>query len=111
IVFGRHQFLIETPAIAVPGLVILVLASVVGTFGNLLILFSLCTTKSLQTIEAIFIANLALSDMYVTVLADPMSIVAKLEGEEFFDMVPGLCRAIAYGCTISCVNSLVPLLV
>ena len=31
---------------------------------------------------------------------------AKIEGEEFFDRIPGLCRTIASICTISCVGSL-----
>lgn len=31
---------------------------------------------------------------------------AKLEGKEFFDRAPGLCRAIASMCTISCITSL-----
>jgi hypothetical protein len=29
---------------------------------------------------------------------------AKLEGEEFFDKIPGFCQVIASGCTISCVR-------
>ncbi|KAK3098101.1 hypothetical protein FSP39_016114 [Pinctada imbricata] len=106
LIFGRHEFLLEYPAVSIPCLVILVLAAIVGTFGNILILLAIGTTKNLRTLEGIFIANLAISDLYVTLFADPMSIVAKLEGEHFFTMMPRLCKAIAYGCTISCVNSL-----
>lgn len=34
------------------------------------------------------------------------TISAKIEGEEFFDRLPGLCKVIAFGCTIACINSL-----
>lgn len=104
--FGRFQFVDETPGVAIPILIILVIASVLGTFGNILILITIYTTKNLHRLECIFIANLAISDMYVTVFADPLSIVGKLEGEEFFSKIPGFCQMIAFGCTISCVNSL-----
>ncbi|XP_063428055.1 melatonin receptor type 1B-A-like [Mytilus trossulus] len=106
LIFGRYGFVDESPAVAIPILMILVFASLIGTFGNILILITIITTKNLQRLECIFMANLAFSDMYVTLLADPLSIVAKLEGEEFFDKLPGFCRTVASGCTIACINSL-----
>lgn len=39
------------------------------------------------------------------------SVSAKIEGEEFFLKVPGLCKAIACMCTISCVTSLMTIAV
>ncbi|XP_046363509.2 melatonin receptor type 1B-B-like [Haliotis rufescens] len=104
--FGRHEFLNEETEMAIPILIILGLATLMGTFGNVLILVAVATRKSLHNVESIFIVNLACSDMYVTTLADPMSIVAKLEGSDFFDRIPGLCRAIGSLCTMSCVASL-----
>ncbi|CAC5384942.1 ADRA2A [Mytilus coruscus] len=104
--FGRYQFLNETPGVAIPVLITLILAALFGTFGNVLILITIFTTEKLHRLECIFMANLAISDMYVTTLADPLSIVAKLEGEEFFDKLSGFCQIIAFGCTISCINSL-----
>lgn len=104
--FDRYQFLTESPGVAISVIVILLLAGLVGTCGNILILLALCVMKNMKSLESIFIANLAISDMYVTLVADGMSIVAKLEGENFFSLYPGLCQFIAYGCTMSCVNSL-----
>ncbi|XP_046363508.2 melatonin receptor type 1B-B-like [Haliotis rufescens] len=104
--FGRHEFLTIQPEIAIPILFILGLATLAGTLGNGLILVSVATRKSLHNVESIFIVNLACSDLYVTALADPMSIIAKLEGSDFFDRIPGLCRVIGSLCTMSCVASL-----
>lgn len=76
-VFNRHEFLNGSPGIAIPVLIVLTAASIIGTFGNVLILMSVATTKELQNVESIFIVNLACSDLYVTIVADPMSIVGK----------------------------------
>ncbi|KAJ8322099.1 hypothetical protein KUTeg_000570 [Tegillarca granosa] len=106
IVFGRHQFVRERPEVAIPCLIILCLAAIIGTFGNILILSAIFKYKKLRNVEAIFIVNLAFSDVFVTTIGDPMSILAKLEGEDFFDSIPHLCRIIGSLCTVSCVSSL-----
>lgn len=58
-----------------PCLVVLTVASTVGTFGNLMILVIMHTRKRTQTVETTFIVNLALADLYVTSIADPMSFI------------------------------------
>lgn len=75
--FSRLEFVTDTPGVAIPIIIVLVLASIIGTFGNILILVSIFKTQNLHRVECVFIASLALSDMYVTTLADPMSIVGK----------------------------------
>lgn len=104
--FGRHEFISSSPGTAIPTLIILVVATVIGTFGNIVTLILVCTRRVIRNVEKVFIVNLAISDMYVTSFADPMSFIAKIEGKQFFDMAPGLCQAIASLCTISCVTSL-----
>ncbi|WAR25917.1 MTR1A-like protein [Mya arenaria] len=106
VIYGRHEFLQTRPELAVPCIIVLGFASIVGTLGNLLILFVIATKKKLRNVESIFIVNLAISDLYVTVVADPMSLIGKLEGEQFFDRYTGLCQAVGSICTISCVTSL-----
>ena len=64
-------------ALAITCIVILAMASFIGTCGNVLILVVVAETKELRQTQSIFIVNLALSDMYVTMIADPMSIVGK----------------------------------
>ncbi|OWF44003.1 melatonin receptor type 1B-B-like [Mizuhopecten yessoensis] len=105
-IWGRHQFLHESPGLAIPCIVVLAFASFVGTLGNVLVIVAVATQKSLQNKESTFIVNLAISDLYITTVADPMGIVAKLEGEQFFDSIPGLCQTIASICTVSCIVSL-----
>jgi uncharacterized protein with PQ loop repeat len=63
--------------VAIPILIILVIAAILGSFGNILILIAIFKTKNLQRLECIFMANLAISDMYVTLFADPLSIVGR----------------------------------
>lgn len=76
-VFDRYEFVSESPAVGVLVLVVLVIAALMGAFGNILILVALCRSK-MKSLEYIFIGNLAISDLYVTMVADPMSIVGEL---------------------------------
>ena len=77
VVYSRHDFLYKEPELAIPVIVVVAAASLVGTFGNILILLSVITQKSLHTIESVFIVNLACSDLYVTTFADPLSLTGK----------------------------------
>ena len=75
--FARHEFLSLKPWIAFPVIIVITLASLIGVFGNVLILLAVALCKKIRNEESIFIVNLALSDLYVTMVADPMSIVGK----------------------------------
>lgn len=75
--FGRHGFLRANPWTAIPSIAVLSLASLGGTFGNVLTLLSVALCKEVRNVESVFIVNLAISDLYVTAIADPMSIVGK----------------------------------
>jgi hypothetical protein len=75
--FERFEFVNESPALGILLIVILSFATVFGTCGNVLILVSVCKIIKMKSLEKIFIGNLAISDMYVTLLADPMNIVSK----------------------------------
>ena len=76
-VFGKHEFLNSKPWTAWPTIVVLSVASFVGTSGNVLTLLAIAMNKSVRNIESMFIVNLAISDLYVTTVADPMSIIGK----------------------------------
>lgn len=73
--FEPYEFVSRQPAFAVLLLVVVGVAGVVGTLGNFLILISVATRKELRNVQSVFIVNLACSDLYVTMLADPLSIV------------------------------------
>lgn len=72
--FGRFQFVWEAPGIALTSVLILAIAALVGTSGNLLILVSVChTIKG----KSLFVGNLAVSDLFVTLIVDPINILGK----------------------------------
>lgn len=77
--YGRHEFILTKPLTAIPTIAILSLASFIGTAGNVLTLLAIASSKNLRNVESIFIVNLAISDLYVTMIADPMSIVGKYD--------------------------------
>ncbi|XP_045165615.2 melatonin receptor type 1B-A-like [Mercenaria mercenaria] len=104
--YKRYEFLTLRPEIAIPTLVVLFLATVIGTGGNIITLLVFVIRRSMRNIESIFLINLVISDLYMTSVADPTSIIAKVEGEDFFTDVPGLCQIVASLCTVSCVTSL-----
>lgn len=84
-VLSRFEFIAESPGVGSCLFVALILASLVGAFGNLLILVALCKSKKMNSLECIFIGNLALSDLYVTIVADPMNIVGKYAAFQLLD--------------------------
>lgn len=75
--FGRFQFVWEALGIALTSVLILAIAALVGTFGNLLILVSVCHTIKRKSLEFIFVGNLAVSDLFVTLIVDPINILGK----------------------------------
>ena len=75
--YGRHEFLETRPEHAIPCIIVLAAASIVGTFGNVLILVVVACKRKIRNVESIFIANLAISDLYVTAIADPMSLIGE----------------------------------
>lgn len=76
-IFNRHEFIQTNPWLAFPVVLVLFAASIVGTLGNVLILLAVFICKEVRTVESTFIVNLACSDLYVTVVADPFSLVGK----------------------------------
>ena len=73
----KFRYINTNPWAAVPSILILVFASVVGTGGNTLTLLAIAMFRKLRNEDSVFITNLALSDLFVTVVADPMSAMGK----------------------------------
>ena len=73
-----EQFVFKVkPWIPILSLVILSLASLIGTGGNVLILLAVSTHRKLREGMSAFFINLAVSDLLVTTIADPMSAIGK----------------------------------
>ena len=71
------SLLFSAPVLTVPYISVISLASVVGTFGNLLVIGSFggsVRCRNPKTVGKIFIVNLACSDLIVTSVINPMAI-------------------------------------
>ncbi|KAH3827836.1 hypothetical protein DPMN_129779 [Dreissena polymorpha] len=65
------------PFWGVTNVIILVVTSVVGTFGNFLVLYVVAAKKAILKVESVFIVNLAISDVFVTAVANVISLLGK----------------------------------
>ncbi|OWA51758.1 putative Melatonin receptor type 1A [Hypsibius exemplaris] len=72
--------------------VLIGLAAVLGTFGNILIILAVCCVRTLRTCGNIFVVNLCLADMIVTVFVDPMNVLGACAGRRFLMNDPVLCE-------------------
>ena len=77
-----------------------------GSIGNLLVILAVLTTSKLRTPANVFILSLAVADLCITVVVEPISVYAILFDMEIYSRRPGLCTAIASICYISCTCSL-----
>ena len=76
-IFAKYEFLREKPLTAFCVLTVIAIASLCGIFGNMLILLAVSFSNKFRPEESVFIFNLALSDLYVAAIAEPMSIIGK----------------------------------
>ncbi|XP_067685263.1 melatonin receptor type 1B-A-like [Haliotis asinina] len=93
--------------------IVFAVAGVVGTTGNVTTLVTLVKYKPFQSAEIVLFANLLLSDMFVTAIADPMSIIVsnfqvahQNDQHSWMKRLHPLCVIIGTICTVSCVVSL-----
>lgn len=77
IVLGRLQFVRQSSGIAFTSFPIPAMTALVGSFGSLLILVSVCQTIKRRTLEFVFVGNLEVSDSFVTLIVDPINILGK----------------------------------
>jgi hypothetical protein len=53
------------------------LAAAAGTFGNILILVAVATHRMLRGVESVFVINLALYDLCITMFIQPLSVMGQ----------------------------------
>ncbi|KAI8797401.1 melatonin receptor type 1A [Biomphalaria glabrata] len=82
--------------------ILMISALAIGSVGNILILASSACFRSLRKTGFIFNINLALADLCVSSIADPMCVIAVLKGEAWFNDKPFLCETVAIMCLTSC---------
>ena len=71
-----------------PSILILGAATIVGTAGNVLTLLAIATFRKNRNEENVFLFNLAVSDLFVTMIADPMSILGKIRESNLYYTFP-----------------------
>jgi hypothetical protein len=70
----------HAPAVATPYIVVVSLASIIGTLGNLLVVGTLSRSvrfRNRKNVGNIFIINLASSDLIVTAIINPIAVAGK----------------------------------
>nr|AKQ63072.1 orphan G-protein coupled receptor 64 [Platynereis dumerilii] len=105
-IHGGAAFITEHPMEAGFYLIITGIASILGTFGNILVMASFAVNPALQNSKNVFIFNVALADILVTSIADPFGILGMVYGSEYFDSRPAVCDFIATLCIAACVTAL-----
>ena len=85
------------PWVAIPYAVILGVFAIVGTFGNILIIGSMTSGANRHVVGNYFIINLAICDIVVTLIINPMAIVGKPS-----PCVRACVRAWLPGCVLVC---------
>ncbi|XP_052763779.1 melatonin receptor type 1B-B-like [Mya arenaria] len=82
--------------------IVVSVALFVGTFGNLIILVVSITTRAMNRVGRDFVINLALADLCVAAVADPMCILGVVKGERWFQGRWLLCEVVASMCLTAC---------
>ena len=72
-----QPLLLTDPHLAIPYLGILCFATLVGFIGNIVLIMTFLTNKSLQRVGNEFILNLAIADFFVVSIANPLCIIGK----------------------------------
>ncbi|OQV17433.1 putative 5-hydroxytryptamine receptor 7 [Hypsibius exemplaris] len=81
-------------------------ATLIGTLGNILIILAVCCVRGLRTSGNVFLLNLALADMIVTVLIDPFNVVGAVAGRKVLLANYSLCNFVASFCGPACLSSM-----
>ena len=83
------------------------LLALVGSFGNTLLLISICSSRSLRTTANMFIVNLAVADLVVSGLVDSMVVTSALVGRKYFLERWVLCEFLGAVCCTGCFLSVI----
>ncbi|XP_078487298.1 RYamide receptor-like isoform X3 [Ciona intestinalis] len=85
---------------------VLTLIAVVGTLGNICIIYAVCTQKKLRRLKTnYFVCNLALADLTVTSVVIP-STVANVINNNVSPLPVGACMFVGFIMPLSCVASM-----
>ncbi|XP_069123724.1 melatonin receptor type 1B-B-like isoform X1 [Argopecten irradians] len=95
--------LLETNlSLALLYIVLMSILMVLGTFGNFLIILISTINNTFNKAGKAFMVNLAIADLCVAGVADPMCILGVVKGATFFDDKLEFCHFIASMCLTAC---------
>ncbi|KAK2149431.1 hypothetical protein LSH36_453g02056 [Paralvinella palmiformis] len=94
------------PWVAIPYAIILGVFAIIGTFGNILIIGSMMSGSNRHVVGNFFIVNLAICDMVVTLIINPMAIVGVIMGKLLYDGYYWSCKFLGSLCVVVCICSL-----
>ncbi|OQV15374.1 putative Melatonin receptor type 1A [Hypsibius exemplaris] len=83
----------------------LALLSVFGTFGNLLVIGTVCVMPVLRTTNNYFIINLSVADFMVTTISMPSNVLGALFGPQFYTTHSTACWITGTFCAMGCISS------
>jgi neuropeptide Y receptor len=89
-----EDYLKSSPAVQVHIYILYAVIFTVGLVGNVLVVFVVAQNKAMQTVTNCYIANLALSDILLCVLAVPFTPLYFFLKEWIFGKI--LCHLVAY---------------
>ena len=85
---------------------VMILASCIGIVGNVLVVGAVVKRKQLRILLNVFIVNLAIADLMVSMLVNPAAVVGVLDMGNLFRQFPVVCEVLSTFCVISFVGSL-----
>ena len=91
---ARVDDVMDHPVVQVHIYALYAIILVVGLVGNVLVVFVVANNKAMQTVTNVFIANLALSDILLCVLAVPFTPLYFYLNEWTFGKI--LCHLVVY---------------
>ena len=98
----------RTKQIMLGYLIVTISVTILGIIGNLLVLGTILMDRKLRVLNNIFLANLAVADLFIAGIIHPFTAVGIIRGKDgmFYhtdpEEVTGLCEFLASFCIISC---------
>ena len=86
--------------------IIMSVLSIVGTFGNILVITAVYVYEKLRRVHNVFVINLAVADLIVTTIVIPFAIVGATGYGTILKHNDHLCNFVASLVVISCVTSI-----
>ncbi|XP_072030171.1 melatonin receptor type 1A-like [Amphiura filiformis] len=90
----------------IPYFIFLVLMTLMGTSGNILIMVSVALNKKLQVISNVFVVNLALADISISAVIIPITAIGLFNDAEFNYNFPIVCTVLGPLVVVSCACSI-----